>query len=406
MRDKSQHIVFINQHYWPDNAATALALTDLAEHLSSNGFQVSIICSRYLYDHSGEELPAFELKNGVQIHRVKQTNYGRYSHSGRLRDYASFFIRALWKSFQLKPDTIITLTTPPLLGTIGWLHKLTRSVSFIYWAMDLHPEAEIAANMISANSTVAKIATSFHDKVISSADKIVTLSSNMKSRILNYSVLPSKVSQISIWSDSKEILSHAKDEVKELSELVWRDKFIIQYSGNLGLAHHFESLLNCMISLTDPEIAFVFTGGGPQMPVLKKRVHDLKLKNVYFQPYVAREGLSKSLAKADVQWFSLDPSFEGIAYPSKLVGYMASGRPIVFLGAFDSDSAKVIKDAQCGFSFKIDETTQIVNTLLKLKEDSELRLEFGKNARSFFEEHLSKEVCCSQWQSLIESVTE
>jgi colanic acid biosynthesis glycosyl transferase WcaI len=399
------HLVFINQHYWPDNAATALALTDLAESLAENGYKVSIICSRYLYDFSGSTLPEFEIKNGVHIHRVNQTNYGRHSHKGRLKDYASYFILALLQSFKLKPDCVITLTTPPLLGTIGFLHKLVRQTRFVYWCMDLHPEAEVAANLFSIKSSIYTLFFKLHEKILASADKIIPLSDNMILRLKKYVISINKLSKISIWSDSEEIKPQSFSLIREKLPTWFKNRFIIHYSGNLGLAHNPECLLKVIqrTSLND-EIGFLFTGGGPQMPILKEKTTQLGLKNVFFKPYVDREDLSDSMACGDVNWLTLSSTFEGIAYPSKLIGYMASGKPILFIGDKYADSAKLIQLANGGFSFTENETEQVYQTILKLKSDTNLQHKLGLNARLHFEKHLTKQVLTQQWHKIIQEI--
>lgn len=405
MSDSRPHILFINQHYWPDNAATALALNDLAEFAAKSNYSISVISSRYLYDHSGEKLPQFETKNGVRIFRVNQSNYGRFSHRGRLMDYFTFFWRALRLSISLKPDYLITLTTPPLLGTIGWVHKLFRTTRFIYWSMDLHPEAEIAAGLIKPKSSIASLFKRFHEKILASADAVVTLSSNMKKFVSDYAIPDSKVHLISIWSDENEITPEPKSNGIALLPAEIRDKFIVHYSGNLGLAHQFECLVQVMeLAQIHSDIHFVFTGGGPQMPVLREKIELLQLKNVLFQPYVCRAELSISLSKADVQWFSLDPNFEGIAFPSKLIGYMASGRPILFLGANKADSAQEIENANCGFSFSISQPKAVLSTILSLKANPKLAEQLGTQARNYFEQELTKQVCCTKWMHLIDSL--
>jgi glycosyltransferase involved in cell wall biosynthesis len=382
-----------------------LALTDLAETCASAGFEVSVICSRYLYDHSGAALPAFEKRNGVAIHRVNQTNHGRKAHSGRLKDYASFFINAAILSFRLQPQMVVTLTTPPMLGILGWFHKLFRNAAFVYWSMDLHPEAEIAAGLLKLGHPLTSFIKKWHEKVLHSADKIVALSPNMKKRFSAYSVPEEKLRVISIWSDAHEIQPLNQKEAQFQLPEKWQSKCIIHYSGNLGLAHSFHSLLSIMeAAQSDSDFGFVFTGGGPQMPVLKQYVSQLGLKDVLFLPYVDRDKLSFSLAKAHIQWFSLDEPFEGIAYPSKLIGYMASGRPVVFLGAEHADSAQVIQSADCGKSFSLRESQSVLNYLTYLKNNAEERQRLGENARYYFDKHLTKDITTKQWLNLIQEV--
>ena len=400
-----QHLVFINQHYWPDNAATALALTDLAESFAQKGYRVSVICSRYLYDFSGSILPEFERKNKVEIHRVNQTNFGRHSHKGRLKDYASFFILALFKSFKLKPDCLITLTTPPLLGTIGFIHKLIRNSRFVYWCMDLHPEAEVAANLFSVKSAIYTFIFKLHEKILFSADRIIPLSDNMSLLLEQYQVDKKKLKRISIWSDSNEIKAQSNSLIRENLPNWLKNRFIIHYSGNLGLAHNPDCLLNVIIRAShDSTIGFLFTGGGPQMPVLKQKVSDLGLKNVHFKPYVDREELSDSMACGDINWLTLSSSFEGIAYPSKLIGYMASAKPVIFIGDKNADSAKLINQAQCGFSFTENETESVFQKICQLKKQTEQNRMLSLNARAYFEKYLSKNQLTQEWHSVIEEL--
>jgi len=400
-----QHLVFINQHYWPDNAATALALTDLAESFAQKGYRVSVICSRYLYDFSGSVFPEFEIKNNVDIYRVNQTNYGRHSHKGRLKDYASFFILALFKSFKLKPDCLITLTTPPLLGTIGFIHKLIRNSRFVYWCMDLHPEAEVAANLFSVKSAIYEFIFKFHEKILFSADRIIPLSDNMSLLLEQYQVDKKKLKRISIWSDSNEIKAQSNSLIRENLPNWLKNRFIIHYSGNLGLAHNPDCLLNVIIRAShDSTIGFLFTGGGPQMPVLKQKVSDLGLKNVHFKPYVDREELSDSMACGDINWLTLSSSFEGIAYPSKLIGYMASAKPVIFIGDKNADSAKLINQAQCGFSFTENETESVFQKICQLKKQTEQNRMLSLNARAYFEKYLSKNQLTQEWHSVIEEL--
>jgi glycosyltransferase involved in cell wall biosynthesis len=399
------HIVFINQHYWPDNAATALVLTDLAEEVSKHDYRVSVICSPYLYDYSGKALPHFEQRNGVDIYRVKQTNYGRLHTKGRLKDYASFFWGALKKSFELKPDIIVTLTTPPLVGSIGWLHTLTRSCRFIYWCMDLHPEAEIATGLIRPNSGLEKVLTSLHGKILASATAVVSLSPAMKSRILAYPVIKNAVRTISIWSDENEFITRETEKVSTNQSALpewFHNRFIVHYSGNLGLAHTWKPFFEAMNQLKDSdEIGFLFTGGGPQMPTLQQHCEQSGLHNVWFRPYVERSDLAESLSLGHITWLSLKVEFEGIAYPSKLIGYMAAAKPVVFIGHSISDTAELIQQAECGFAFTPNQTSELVSLFRSLSKDSRKLNEMGKRGQRYFLEFLNRSHLSKKWLELL-----
>src|SRR3954471_18130351 len=72
-----RRLLFINQYYWPDHASTAQHLTDLAESLAARGYECHVLCSRGGYRPGAPRAAAFEVHNGVHIHRVGATALGR-----------------------------------------------------------------------------------------------------------------------------------------------------------------------------------------------------------------------------------------------------------------------------------------------------------------------------------------
>ncbi|HEY7859911.1 MAG TPA: hypothetical protein VIB98_00650, partial [Gemmatimonadaceae bacterium] len=77
-------ILFVNAHYYPDIAATAHHLTDLAEYLAANGQPVEICTSRGKYVAGRMLASETEVRNGVRINRVRSTAHGRGTIVGRL----------------------------------------------------------------------------------------------------------------------------------------------------------------------------------------------------------------------------------------------------------------------------------------------------------------------------------
>jgi len=79
-------ILFVNAHYYPDIAATAHHLTDLAERMAASGSAVEICTSRGKYVAGKMQIAEHEVRNGVTIRRVRSTTHGRGSIVGRLLD--------------------------------------------------------------------------------------------------------------------------------------------------------------------------------------------------------------------------------------------------------------------------------------------------------------------------------
>ena len=70
-------ILLLNQTFYPDVAATAQHAHDLARHLVRHGHHVDVIASRSLYGEKGAALPRRETIDGVEVHRVGRSFFGK-----------------------------------------------------------------------------------------------------------------------------------------------------------------------------------------------------------------------------------------------------------------------------------------------------------------------------------------
>src|SRR5262245_30238668 len=178
-------VLFINQHYYPDLASTGQHLTDLAEHLAGNGFDVEVLASRGRYLAGQLTVPNAETRNGVLVRRVRTTAFGRSKHLGRLVDYASFYLCVfVTLMFSRRRDGVVFLTTPPLLGFLGAVALWLRGQRYGIWSMDLHPDAEIASGMLRRGGLMARLLTWMNAVGYRNADFVVDLGAHMKARIV------------------------------------------------------------------------------------------------------------------------------------------------------------------------------------------------------------------------------
>jgi len=400
--------VFINQHYWPDVAATGQNLTDLAEFLAERYHEVCIITSRGKYESGHQEVPMRETHNGVEIYRVPATSFGRDSNIGRIIDYATFMIMAAMVMVRnmSSVQSVCTLTTPPFIGVLGLMAERFFGKTHIIWSMDLHPEAEIQLGMISESSRLATFLKKINTAVINSAACIVSLGPEMTAKLIeNCNADPNLIKEIKIWSDGKGITPQPKKYALDMLPEVFQNRFIVQYSGNMGLVHEFETMCRVIERFKgDDSIGFVFQGDGPRKSEVAEFILSNDIENVLFLPYVPLSELSSSLAKADVHWLSLRPKLTGVAVPAKTYGYMASGRPVLLVGKRNSDSGFDIAAANCGKIVQPGKVDQLERYIRELKLNEELRESLGQNGRNYFEEHADKEVCCRQWANLLASL--
>jgi glycosyltransferase involved in cell wall biosynthesis len=181
------------------------------------------------------------------------------------------------------------------------------------------------------------------------------------------------------------------------------DKFVIGYSGNLGRAHEFQTLLGAAEVLSnDPSIVFLMIGGGAGMGLLARLVSQRELRNFLFLPYQPRDSLPDSLAASDIHWVSLQPLLEGLIVPSKFFGILAAERPVVFIGDPDGELARIIRSAECGAVVSVGDVAGLVEALQALKEDPLARARAGSNGHRRYCERYSAVRAFREWEQIVQ----
>ena len=203
-------ILLLNQFYKPDVAATGQLLADVAEKLAECGHQVDVICSRRRYDGAAWSAPAVETVNGVRVHRVRTTGFGRHRLAGRALDYLSFYVSAAWRALLLpRPDVCVALTTPPFIAVVAWgLSKLRRTRS-VLWVMDVYPEIAAAYGVLQKKSLLYRLFARLNRVLYRNAAAVISLGEVMTERLKTMGGPADKVHTIHNWVPSERILSES-----------------------------------------------------------------------------------------------------------------------------------------------------------------------------------------------------
>src|ERR1700687_2917404 len=135
-------LIFVNRYFFPDHSATSQILSDLTFHLAAAGGDVHVIASRQIYDEPKVALPANETINGVNVHCVASTRFGRASLPGRVLDYLSFYrsVRGCLSAIARAGDTVVAKTDPPMLSVAVAPTARRCGAGLINWLQDIYPE--------------------------------------------------------------------------------------------------------------------------------------------------------------------------------------------------------------------------------------------------------------------------
>jgi len=231
----------------------------------------------------------------------------------------------------------------------------------------------------------------------------------MKEVIINkgkrISNLTDKTHLIHVWSDDRKIKPAEGKENPFIKKWNLEGKFVISYSGNMGRFHDMETIIYAVQNLKKyKDILFLFIGEGYKKRWMEEFTTRQKLTNCQFSTYVNRNDLGLSLACAHVGLVSLLSGQEGLSVPSKTFGILAAGVPVIGIMSRTSEIALIIEENNCGIVVEPGDVQGLVDSILMLYNDTDLRKELGKNAVETINNKYSLKNAALKYLSIIESV--
>jgi glycosyltransferase involved in cell wall biosynthesis len=367
-----------------------------------------VITSQQLYDDPKAHLPAKEMAGGVDIHRVPTTRFGRSGLAGRGIDYLSFY-RGAYQAVRrlVRPgDIVVAKTDPPLISIVAMQVAGNRGAALVNWLQDLYPEIAIHLGVPFLSGPVSGALTFLRDRSLSTATANVVLEARMAQRVLSRGAPAHRVHIIPNWTDDEAIvpIPHNDNFLRRFWGLA--DKFVVGYSGNLGRAHEFTTVLDTSERLRGhPTIRFLMIGGGHQCDELVRCVEARGLTDLWcFKPYQDRNALSQSLCVSDVHWLSLKPELEGLIFPSKFYGIAAAGRPVIAITDQEGDIARLVMQHSCGIVITPGDAASLAECLTSLAADPDRIVAMGHRARAMLDSLFTRRHACAQWSALLEQI--
>src|SRR5271165_5668363 len=397
-------LIFVNRFFAPDQSATSQILTDLAIGLARGGFNVHVVCSAQRYEDPDARLPRSEQLSGVTVHRIATTRFGRRRLAGRAVDYASFYVSCAFQLLKLLRggDIVVAKTDPPLVSLVCALAVKVRGAALINWQQDVFPEI---ASLLGANPLprwLDALLRRGRDASLRVAKMNVVIGSRMQQYFERSGIPAAQLCVIENWADAEKVMPILPSASLLRARLGLLDRFVVSYSGNLGRAHEFDTILGAAKALeSEPAFAFLIIGGGAKIPVFKGAVEECGLRNVSFLPYQPREALGDSLAAADVHLAGLLPSLEGFIVPSKFYGILAAGRPVVFVGDPDGELSRIIQSSQCGLAVNVAAGDELAAQLCRLRDSPNACAAMGRRARQLLDEKYTTRAGIEKWSAML-----
>jgi colanic acid biosynthesis glycosyl transferase WcaI len=401
-----RRVIFVNRFFFPDHSATSQILSDLAFHLAGMEREIHIVTSSQIYDAPQASLPDYEITNGVRVHRVSSTKFGRSALLGRSIDYLSFY-RSAWHCLVEvagQGDVVIAKTDPPLVSVVAMAAARRKGAVLINWLQDLYPELAVVLGVPFIRGPLAAVLAEFRNRSLRSAAATVVVGNLMGQKVEALGISSKRVRVIPNWCDDLAIQPLAQSENPLRQAWGLQGKFVFGYSGNLGRAHEFDTVLAAAELLRDdPHIVFLMIGGGKRFDELARAVKERSLASSFrFMPYQERKMLTYSLGAPDAHWLSLKPELEGLIVPSKFYGIAAAGKPIVVIADKNGELARLVQEHACGVVIEPGNASALAGALLRLSSEPGTITEMGIRARKMLDAHFTRQKALERWGALLD----
>jgi colanic acid biosynthesis glycosyl transferase WcaI len=393
-------VIFVNRFFHPDLSATSQLLSDLAFDLAADR-RVVVIASRLRYDAPAARLPARETVRGVEVRRIFTTGFGRTGLVGKSIDLATFHLMAgiALLLAARRGDVIVAKTDPPLLSVVAGLAGRLKGARLVNWLQDVYPE--VATALGALRGPPARILRILRDASLRRASANVALGATMAARL--EAAGAQRVRIAPNWTDETAITPLSAEHSPLRRAWGLEGRFVVAYSGNLGRAHEFDTMLGAARLLAEePAIGFLVIGDGHQARALRAGAQAAGLANIDFQPYQPSQLLSQSLGAGDVHWVSLRPELEGLIVPSKVYGILAAGRPIIAVTAPDGETARLVAAHGCGLNVEPGDSQGFASAVRRLAFDRGLTERMGAAARAAAIGVFSRASALARWREIID----
>lgn len=409
--DKKNLLIYAH-YYYPDVASTGQILTELAEGLKDS-FHTTVICtvpsytgkiSQYYRKHKYY----YENINGVDVLRIRVPEFRKNFALSRIHNIVSYFLAAIAATFRVEhQDYVFTISQPPILGgLLGVIGKWIKHAKMIYNIQDFNPE-QVQVVSFTSNRLILNTMMALDKYSCRHADKVIVVGRDMIETLRKRFQTMPDYAYINNWIDEETIVPLPKNDEQVMAfrrQYGLADKFVIMYSGNIGLYYDLVNLMRIIESFQErTEIVFAFIGEGSVLGELISYQEKHRVSNVVFIPYQEKSRLVYSLNAGDVHFVVNAKGIKGVSVPSKLYGVMATGKPVLGILDEESEARLIIEESGCGLAVNpgdYDSIRDLIEYYIQRKDSEELT-RMGNRGRAYLAANLTKAVSIEKYRDEI-----
>ena len=384
-------VLFIHQSFVSPNESGGTRHYEIAKYFIAMGHQFTIIGSNLNY-HTGDKV-RIDKPDDVNEPEILQAYALPKMHKSfiwRVLGFLCFMITAIYTGLRVsKPDVVIG-TTPQLFQTISaWVIAKFKRSTFILEVRDLWPEFAIDMGVLK-NPILIKMSQWLEKFIYNRAKYIIINSPAYENYLISKGVDKNKILFIPNGVDVK-MFNRTEKSQPLLEQYNLQGKFIVGYTGAMGMANKLETLLDAAKSIIEyKEIHFLLVGDGKEKRNLIAYTKKYNITNVTFADPVAKSKMPEVLSICDICTAVLmDIPMFSMVYPNKIFDYMAAGKAAII--AIDGVAREVIENANAGWFVDPGDPLALAERVKYAYQNQDILTRMGESAKSYVKEHFNRE---------------
>lgn len=371
-------------NYSPELIGPAKYTTEMCEWLAARGHDVTVVVPPPYYPRWRVD-PAYRQwsystsrENGVRVRRApiwiprKPGGIARVLHT---LSFALSSLPVLLREALRSPQAVFVIE-PSILGLPGaWLAARLAGARAWLHIQDFEIDVAYQLGQLSKGRKPVLAAERWLSRRF---DVVSSISPQMTDRARAKGIARGEVFLLPNWVDPGTIFPMTPSSPFRERLSIPENAVVALFSGTLGAKQGIEMIVEAARRLAGAGVWFVICGDGVSAPSLHAAAEGLS--NIRFLPLQPAAELNALLNLADIHLLPQRSGTAELFFPSKLIGMLASGRPVVAMSSPGSAIAQAIEG--CGIRSDYDDVGAFAAAIQRLASNPDVRLELGRRARA------------------------
>ena len=400
-------ILYINQYFRHPKEPGITRSYWIARELIKAGYDVTMLAHRNALLDFVENPPPVEKTTIDDIRVIYVRN--EYDNSmgviARSWSFLKFMFKSTYYAFREKNvDLVIATSTPLTVAFPALMRKWFKKTPFIFEVRDLWPDVPIEMGAVK-NKLLVRFLKWFEKTTYKNAIHVVALSPGMQEGVIKHipkektTMIPNMAKIDKFWPRSKN-----QEIVKEFG--LKPNSFKIIHFGAMGMVNGLENFVKAAIMLKErkvDDVEFILAGHGRMKKEYEKIWKENNLENLTIIGRLPMEKISELVNVCDISYVGVSTyKILEINSANKFFDSLSAGKPILI--NFNGWMKEIIEKEKCGIKVFSTDHNELIDKILLLKNDTNLRKELGQNARKLAEQKYDKSILCKQFVDLVNQV--